>query len=89
VGQPKRPEIPVKDFAATLDLQPVLVLPFEPALYGSAANNAQMLPQMKAHSPTVDGIKKLAELVTGRATHSGGQKEAIPLLSFLKGRKRA
>lgn len=89
VGQPKRPEIPVKDFAATLDLEPVLVLPFEPALYGSAANNAQMLPQMKAHSPTVDGIKKLAELVTGRATHSGGQKEAIPLLSFLKGRKRA
>ena len=39
VGQPKRPEIPVKDFAATMGVEPTLVLPFDPQLYGSAANN--------------------------------------------------
>ena len=55
VGQPKRPEIPVKDFAATMAVEPTLVLPYDPQLYGSAANNAQMLMQMKATSPTARG----------------------------------
>src|SRR5208282_1602024 len=59
VGQPKRPEIPVKDFAETIGIPPAVVLPFEPALYGAAANNAQMLMQVKPSSPTADGIKLL------------------------------
>ncbi len=89
VGQPKRPEIPVKDFAETVGLQPVVVLPFEPALYGAAANNAQMLAQVKSQSPTADGIRSLAELLTGRSAEPHVQKEVLPFLSFLKGRKRA
>ncbi len=89
VGQPKRPEIPVKDFSETVGLQPAIALPFEPALYGAAANNAQMLAQVKSHSPTADGIKHLAELVTGRSAHGDSQKEVLPFLSFLKGRKQA
>lgn len=89
VGQPKRPEIPVKDFAATMGIEPSLVLPFEPALYGAAANNAQMIVQMKPASPTGDGFRRLAELVTGRQAQDSAQKSAIPFLSFLAGRKQA
>jgi pilus assembly protein CpaE len=89
VGQPKRPEIPVKDFAATVGIEPSLVLPFEPALYGMAANNAQMLMQAKPNSVTADGIRLMAELVTGRHTQDEDQKGVLPFLSFLKGRKRA
>jgi pilus assembly protein CpaE len=89
VGQSKRPEIPVKDFATTVGVQPSLVLPFEPALYGAAANNAQMLAQVKPQSPTADGIRRLAELVTGRSAQRDLQKDALPFLSFLKGRKQA
>ncbi len=89
VGQPKRPEIPVKDFATTMGIQPSLVLPFEPALYGTAANNAQMLMQAKPNSPTSDGVMQLAELITGRHPRDDGQKGVLPFLSFLKGRKQA
>jgi pilus assembly protein CpaE len=89
VGQPKRPEIPVKDFAATMGIEPSLVLPYEPALYGAAANNAQMLPQTKPASATAEGIRRMAELVTGRQPHDDTGKSALPFLSFLKGRKQA
>jgi pilus assembly protein CpaE len=86
-NQPKRPEIPVKDFAAAMGLQPSIVLPFEPALYGAATNNAQMLMQIKPGSPTAEGIRHMAELLTGRTGRPDEQKGAIPFLSFLTGRK--
>ena len=89
VGQPKRPEIPVKDFAATMGVEPTLVLPFDPQLYGSAANNAQMLMQMKPNSPTAMSIMQLAERLTGRHAEVAEQSSVLPFLSFLKGRKQA
>jgi pilus assembly protein CpaE len=89
VGQPKRPEIPVKDFAATMGVEPTLVLPYDPQLYGSAANNAQMLMQMKPNSPTAVSIMQLAERLTGRHAEPAEQSSVLPFLSFLKGRKQA
>ena len=89
VGQPKRPEIPVKDFAATMGVEPTLVLPYDPQLYGSAANNAQMLMQMKPNSPTAASIMQLAERLTGRHAEPAEQSSVLPFLSFLKGRKQA
>jgi pilus assembly protein CpaE len=87
-GIPKRPEIPVKDFAETIGIQPSLVLPFEPQLYGSAANNGQMLMEVQPRSPTADGIRQLAEMVTGRAVQAES-KGVLPFLSFLTGKKSA
>jgi len=88
VGMPKRPEIPLKDFAETLGVQPSAVLPFEPLLYGTAANNGQMLIEVQPKCATADGIKALAELLTGR-TPQMEAKSVLPFLSFLKGRKQA
>ena len=89
VGQPKRPEIPVKDFAATMGVEPTLVLPYDPQLYGSAANNAQMLMQMKPNAPTAHSIMQLAERLTGRHAEAAETSSVLPFLSFLKGRKQA
>jgi pilus assembly protein CpaE len=88
VGTPKRPEIPLKDFAETLGVQPSAVLPFEPLLYGTAANNGQMLIEVQPKSTTAEGIKALAEILTGR-TPQIEAKSVLPFLSFLKGRKQA
>ncbi|HSM96408.1 MAG TPA: AAA family ATPase [Rhizomicrobium sp.] len=85
---PKRPEIPVKDFAETVGITPSLVLPFEPQLYGSAANNGQMLMEVQPRSATADGIRQLAELVTGRAVQAE-DRSVLPFLSFLTGKKTA
>ncbi len=89
VGIPRRPEIPVKDFAATVGLAPVMVLPFEPQLYGSASNNGQMLMEVQPKSQTADAILRLAQVITGRAPALESDKSVLPFLSFLKGRKQA
>ncbi|HEX3809031.1 MAG TPA: AAA family ATPase [Rhizomicrobium sp.] len=90
VGIPKRPEIPVKDFASTMGLAPALILPFEPALYGAAANNGQMLLQTQPKSATAEGIRRLSEALTGRSPSVETQKSASSaLLSIFSGKKRA
>ncbi|MGA7676031.1 MAG: pilus assembly protein CpaE [Rhizomicrobium sp.] len=87
VGQPKRPEIPVKDFAETFGVEPSMVLPFDPALFGLAANNGQMLAELGQKSSTIDAVRRLAGLVTGRK--QAGEKAASSLFSMLRGKKRA
>ncbi len=68
VGVPKRPEIPIKDFADALGAEPVLVLPFEPQIFGEAANNGQMIQELKAESKAGEGLAHLAALLTGQGT---------------------
>ncbi len=65
VGVPKRPEIPIKDFADALGAEPVLVLPFEPQIFGEASNNGQMIQEIKADSKAAEGLAHLAALLTG------------------------
>ena len=86
VGTPKRPEIPVKDFSETVGLSPSLIMPFEPGLYGGAANNGQMLGEVQPRSASAEGIATLAELLTGRAAHAAAKGS---LFSMFAGRKRA
>ncbi len=66
VGVPKRPEIPVKDFAQAMDLEPDLVLPFDPQLFGTAANNGQMIADVAEDSKCAQGIDYLASLISGK-----------------------
>lgn len=90
VGVPKHPEIPVKDFAEALGAQPAAILAFDAQLFGSAANNAQMLMQANPKAPAAEGIRFLAELLTGRrAAPPEAQKSVLPFMSLLKGRKTA
>ncbi|MBL6852241.1 MAG: CtpF protein [Alphaproteobacteria bacterium] len=86
-GVPKRPEIPAKDFAETIGVQPALVMPFDPQLFGQAANNGQMLNEVAPKSPTAQGIRTLAEVVTGRAPQV--VQKSTDLFAFLKGKKKA
>ena len=89
VGQPKRPEIPAKDFAETLGIEPACVMSFDPALFGQAANNGQMLTELQPNAPSSTGIRRLAQIVTGRVPQVA-QKNSTSLLSFInKGKKRA
>ena len=46
VGVPKRPEIKPADFAKALDDEPVAIIPFDPQLFGTAANNGQMIAEV-------------------------------------------
>ena len=66
VGVPGRPEIAVKDFGDALDLTPALVLPFEPKLFGQAANNGQMLSELAPRAKTTEALAGLAQQISRR-----------------------
>jgi pilus assembly protein CpaE len=83
VGVPKRPEIPSKDFAETMGVDPSVILPFDPALFGQAANNGQMLVELAPRAPISEAVRRLARALTGRQTQSQS-KGSASLLSFLK-----
>ena len=67
VGVPKRPEIKTADFAKALEAEPVAVLPFDPQLFGTAANNGQMIAEVSAKHKNAEIFLQLAQLLTGRS----------------------
>lgn len=67
VGVPKRPEIKAADFAKALEADPVAIVPFEPQVFGAAANNGQMIAEISKGHRTAEMFRSLAQLLTGRA----------------------
>src|SRR5580700_3229038 len=67
VGVPKRPEIKASDFAKALESEAMAIIPFEPQLFGAAANNGQMIAEISANHKTADMFRALARNLTGRA----------------------
>ena len=86
VGIPKKPEIKPADFAKALEDQPVAVIPFDPALFGSAANNGQMIAEVSASNRNAETFVQLAKLLTGRSEVKKAKSGLLtPLLGkFLK-----
>jgi pilus assembly protein CpaE len=80
VGVPKRPEIKVKDFAKALEDQPVATIPFEPKVFGAAANNGQMIAEISKSHRSAEMFRDLALLLTGRSV---SKKQRSGLLSPL------
>jgi pilus assembly protein CpaE len=65
VGMPKRPEIDLKRFAKTVESEPVATIPFDCKLFGTAANNGQMIAEIAALSRTTRLFNDLAKRLTG------------------------
>ena len=80
VGIPRRPEIPVKDFAEAMGAEPVLVLPFDPQTYATAGNNGQMVGELNPQSRAAQGFRDLAQKLTGREPRS--EAEAVEQAQF-------
>jgi pilus assembly protein CpaE len=76
-GVPKRPEIPVKDFAQAIGIQPEIVLPFEPQLFGMATNNGQMIVDASREAKPSLAIRHLAGLLSGRMAAEPGKKSFL------------
>jgi len=90
VGVPKRPEITPADFAKALEDPPLAIIPFEPQLFGTAANNGQMIAEVSASHKTAEIFRQLAQVLTGRAEAKRTSGSMLtPLLAKLKLMKRA
>ena len=66
VGVPKRPEIKPADFAKALEFDPIATIPFEPQLFGTAANNGQMIAEVSSGHRAAETFRSLAQSLTGR-----------------------
>jgi pilus assembly protein CpaE len=79
---PKRPEISPADFAKALESTPLAVIPFEPQVFGTAANNGQMIAEVSAKHKSAEMFRTMAQVLTGRSeTKSKGGGLLSPLLS--------
>jgi pilus assembly protein CpaE len=91
VGMPKRPEIKPDDFRKALALDLAATIPFEPALFGTASNNGQMIAEINAKSPVAETFNTLARQVMGRVEVRKAKKSPFaPLLARLPiGRRKS
>ena len=79
-GVPKTAEIPVKDFAAAVGLDPALVLAYEPVVYTEASNDGKMLSDVKAAESAFEGMMYLAHrLRTGEFPTQMKAKKGLKL----------
>ncbi|MGA0597470.1 AAA family ATPase [Enterovirga sp. CN4-39] len=66
VGLPKRPEIAAADFAKAIGAELAAVIPFDAALFGTAANNGQMIAEVQPSGKCAEIFAGLAASITGR-----------------------
>jgi pilus assembly protein CpaE len=83
VGMAKRPEIKPADFAKALDDEAAAIIPFEPQVFGTAANNGQMIAELSSSHRVAEIFRQLAHGLTGRME---SKKARLGLLSPLIGK---
>src|ERR1700760_2774672 len=81
VGMPRRPEIDKRSFAKTLECQPLAVIPFDSRLFGTAANNGQMIAALSANHRTTRMFLEIARKLTG---HGEERKPGGSLLAPIR-----
>ena len=88
VGMPKRPEIGAAEFAKALEAPLFASIPFEPALFGAAANNGQMIAELQPGAKSSEIFSDLAAALLGRTEIRKSRGSLLePLLAKLARRK--
>src|SRR5580692_3824360 len=86
VGVPKRPEIKAADFAKALEEEPMTIIPFEPQIFGAAANNGQMIAEISSGHRTAELFRQIAQQLTGKSELKKQRSGLLsPLLEKLLG----
>ena len=87
VGVPKRPEIKADEFAKALEAEPAALIPFEPQMFGTAANNGQMIAEISSGHRVAETFRQLAQIMTGRGEVKRSRGNLLaPILEKLKRR---
>ncbi|WGR94259.1 AAA family ATPase [Bradyrhizobium sp. ISRA443] len=85
VGVPKRPEIAASEFAKAIESQPIAAIPFDPQIFGSAANNGQMIAEISTNHRAVEMFLQMAQRLTGRGETKKPKSSFLsPLLDKLR-----
>ena len=88
VGMFKRPEISVADFVKAVELQPLATIPFDAKIFGTAANNGQMIGEIDAGAKIADVYLDIARAVWGRSEARKVKRNLLsPFMSKLSRKK--
>lgn len=77
VGLPKRPEVAVKDFGGAVALDPRIIVDFDAQLFGTAANNGQMIEEVSSRSKAAEAFRKLAGILTDRSERNPERRSTL------------
>jgi len=87
LGIPKRPEISASEFASSIECQLLAQVPFDAALFGTAANNGQMIAEISAANKINEHFRTIGLRATGRQSlPSASAKTGLKLPAFFKKR---
>ena len=87
VGMSKRPEIGARAFAKTVESAPVCSIPFDPRMFGTAANNGQMIAELSANHRITQTFLQIAQRMTGHAETKPRRSLLAPILEKLRSGK--
>ena len=82
LGAYRKSQLSVRDFEDAVGAPPALVVPHDPALFGTAANNGQMIGDLNKNSKVAQGFKALAQSVSGQEPTKKGKKKKGALSVF-------
>ena len=86
VGMHKRPEITTREFAKAIESQPIAAIPFDSRMFGTAANNGQMIAQISAKHRTTTMFLQMAQRLTGHAVTKQPRTSFLaPIIKKLQG----
>lgn len=85
VGMPKRPEIDAAEFSKALGVEVLTSIPFDAQLFGTAANNGQMIAEVQASGKVAEAFVQIASSLTGRGEAKRGKRSLFePLVAKLR-----
>ena len=88
VGMPKRPEISAREFAKAIESQPIAAIPFDSRMFGTAANNGQMIAEISANHRTAEMFLQIARRLTGHSEIKKPRRSFLsPIIKRLRARK--
>ena len=77
VGMVKKPEIKTRDFADTIGIPILTEIAYDPRLFGTAANNGQMLHEFTKTDSVLAQLSELAEQIVGKKTQQISGKKSL------------
>jgi pilus assembly protein CpaE len=87
----RRPDIAPRDFANAVGVTPSAVIDFDPALFGTAANNGLMIAEVSRKAKVAEQFRALATSLSRRTPPPPREEGGLfaPILSRLAGKRSA
>ena len=86
IGMPRRPEINARGFIKAIESPPIAAIPFDSRLFGTAANNGQMIAEVAKFHKTTKMFLQMSQRLTGHGESKRERSLLAPLLRRLRGK---